>query len=306
MCIALVGLPVLAQSRGRRDGSCAGPTRAAPGRAHVNGPLTGAAVAWTYLANERRARDQHGADRQPRPRVLRHPGARSASTANPRPSGIGSTALSMRWIGPPARRRWGPAAPRRDTVRLRLRRPRNQRIRTAVPGKGLHLSFYNGTFEGSGADGSCKNGRRLRRPRGRSASTRWMPRRATDRVGVSQTLDPARPDDPEGGGQIVGRAARDAGRDTIVFATYGAPAAYRIRRRWFAPRPTRCTASKAMARCAGGNPAKGTLPESLRRPAGPLALRRPPLRDHPAHRHAEASGASARDGQRDWERCSGR
>lgn len=86
-------------------------------------------------------------------------------------------------------------------------------------GRGLHWNFYNGTVEGT----PCLDHEAGRMYVGRGDGALYAIDRQRGSVDwVFSTLDPARPDDPEGGGEIVGGPlVTEDGK--IIFATFAAP-----------------------------------------------------------------------------------
>lgn len=216
LCIALLGPPVLAQAE--TDGWLmrGGDTRRT-GRAHVNGPL-GNAVAWTYLAGSELAINMEPTVNSDRVYfgtwgVIRKHGESKAQWDR----FDGALHAVDRETG---QSKWGPLRPG-VTPYAYAYAGRETSYQDRRAGKGLHLSFYNGTFEGSGAldpkSGTLYVGRgdgQLYAVNAAAGEVEW----------AFRSLDPARPDDPEGGGQIVGGPLLTPG-GTIAFATYGAPAA---------------------------------------------------------------------------------
>ncbi|MEM9414275.1 MAG: PQQ-binding-like beta-propeller repeat protein [Planctomycetota bacterium] len=86
-------------------------------------------------------------------------------------------------------------------------------------GRGLHWNFYNGTVEGT----PCLDPNRSVMYVGRGDGKLYcVDRERGENRWVFTTLDPARPDDPEGGGEIVGGPLiTESG--LILFATWAAP-----------------------------------------------------------------------------------
>jgi outer membrane protein assembly factor BamB len=216
LCLALVGLPVLAQAEAEGWLMRGADTRRT-GRAHVNGPI-GSAVAWTYLADSELAINMEPTVSGDRVffgtwGAIRKHGESQAQWDR----FDGALHAVDRSTG---QAKWGPLRPGVTPYAYAFAgRETSYQDRSA--GKGLHLSFYNGTFEGSGAV-DPKNGRlyfgrgdgQLYAVDAEAGSVEW----------AFRSLDPARPDDPEGGGQIVGGPLVTPG-GAVVFATYGAPAA---------------------------------------------------------------------------------
>jgi outer membrane protein assembly factor BamB len=216
LCAALIGTPLLASAAS--DGwPMRGADARRSGHAAVAGPQRGQIV-WTHLAND-------GLAIRTEPTVTRD-GVFFGTWGMIRKHGAAPATWDRYdgWIEGLDRRAgrllWNPIRlPRTAYAYAYAGRAPTEQDRRA--GDGMHLSSYNGTVEGSAAldpeNGALYFGRgdgRLYAVDPGAGTVLWS----------FQSLDPARPDDPEGGGQIVGGPlVTPAG--IIVFATYGAPPA---------------------------------------------------------------------------------
>jgi outer membrane protein assembly factor BamB len=214
LCIALASPPTAAQGGAEGWLLRGGDTRRT-GRAHVNGPQRGE-IAWTYRA-------KGGVAINMEPTVTRDHVffgtwgmIRKYGTA---PSSWdrfdGAIHGLERRTGRPL---WEPVQPGVTAYAYSYSgRALTRRDRSV--GEGAHLSFYNGTVEGTAAvdasDGTLYFGRgdgNLYALDAEAGSVKWKFR----------TRDPLRSDDPESGGQIVGGPLVTPG-GCVVFATYGGP-----------------------------------------------------------------------------------
>ncbi|MDH3520869.1 MAG: PQQ-binding-like beta-propeller repeat protein, partial [Myxococcales bacterium] len=215
LCLTFAGVPDTAS--GDAEGWLVrGGNARRTGRAQVAGPQSGR-VAWSYLASD-------GLGIHMEPTVTRD-GVFFGTWGLIRKHGE-SPASWDRFDGAIVGLELGSGRPLWEPVRPGVTpyayafAGRKATLQDRGAGKGLHMSAYNGTVEGSAAvdpdNGTLYFGRgdgRLYAVDPRSGAIAWS----------FQTGDPARSDDPESGGQIVGGPLLTPG-GSIVFATYGVPA----------------------------------------------------------------------------------
>lgn len=185
------------------------------GRATVNGPRQGTHV-WSYTATDANAINMEPA--------VSNQGVYFGTWGLSRIHGLAQSdwdKFDGRIIGldrATGKELWSPLHPGRTPFAYRYdgRKPTEQ---DKPAGAGMHLNWYNGTVEGTPAI-DPKTGH-LYVGRGDGVLYAVDPRRGTV-LWQFRTLDPARPNDPEGGGEIVGGplVTREG---LIVCATFAAP-----------------------------------------------------------------------------------
>jgi outer membrane protein assembly factor BamB len=91
-------------------------------------------------------------------------------------------------------------------------------VQDRIAGPGMHLNYYNGTVEGTPAIDAARHIMYVGRGDGKLYAINTI---SGDILWRFTTFDPARPDDPEGGGEVVAGALLLGQK--IVFNTFGAP-----------------------------------------------------------------------------------